>query len=482
MIIPQHLTLRAAARRLVLIGVMAVGAMVSAEAQVRYVKAAAPAGGNGLSWATAFNTLEAAITNVPQDGEIWVAAATYKPAVTVPVQTGYVITKRMKIYGGFRGNEGTIQARKGYFLQTILDGDVLGTPFNPSDDASHVIQVLGVPGVTGSAPGVIIDGFQITHGYASTDPVLANKGGGGILSQCSDLDLANCFIRSCCAPNGAGLFFGCTGLQEILPHRLHIKLSEFNSNVADQRGGGIYGKLLKGEVVNTQFLSNTATIEGGGAYLANMALGAESTATFDFTNCTFWYNHADFYGGSFGGGISLGFLINGARSVITNCSMAFNFVNNCQNPSSGQAVFVDSHSIGTINNSILHWNDDPQLPCNPFVSPIGGTPTVNYSQVQGAWTGPGGNNLSVADPLFTNVSVGNLTLVVNLSGTSSPCIDAADYARVPLDNLDVDGDGNFGQLLPIDLAGSARYFNIQAINDTGAPPNPALDMGAYEHP
>ena len=51
---------------------------------VRYVNAAAPAGGNGLTWLTAFNNLQTALgvaTTNPAISELWVAAGIYKPAV-----------------------------------------------------------------------------------------------------------------------------------------------------------------------------------------------------------------------------------------------------------------------------------------------------------------------------------------------------------------------------------------------------------------
>src|SRR6266487_2359757 len=66
---------------------------------LQYVRADAPAGGNGKSWATAYNDLRLAIVSNSCASELWVAGGTYSSAEPFTVRDG------LAIYGGFAGNE-----------------------------------------------------------------------------------------------------------------------------------------------------------------------------------------------------------------------------------------------------------------------------------------------------------------------------------------------------------------------------------------
>jgi len=102
----------------------------------------------------------------------------------------------------------------------------------------------------------------------------------------------------------------------------------------------------------------------------------------------------------------------------------------------------------------------------------GGTPIVNYSIVQGGWTGQGSNNLNF-DPLFIDTDgadniVGTIDDNLRLQ-PGSPAIDSGDSCTLPSDTLDLDGDGDTTERLPYDLDGFARMVGY------------AVDMGAYEN-
>ena len=66
----------------------------------------------------------------------------------------------------------------------------------------------------------------------------------------------------------------------------------------------------------------------------------------------------------------------------------------------------------------------------------------------------------------------------------SPCIDASDNTAVPLDTLDLDGDGDTDERTPFDLDGNPRFVQDPFTDDTGVPDPPRyrhiVDMGAYE--
>jgi hypothetical protein len=46
--------------------------------------------------------------------------------------------------------------------------------------------------------------------------------------------------------------------------------------------------------------------------------------------------------------------------------------------------------------------------------------------------------------------------------------------------IDLDGDGNTGEQLPLDLLYSNRFYDVDTVSDTGAGTAPIVDMGAYE--
>jgi hypothetical protein len=48
------------------------------------------------------------------------------------------------------------------------------------------------------------------------------------------------------------------------------------------------------------------------------------------------------------------------------------------------------------------------------------------------------------------------------------------------DIVDLDGDGDFFEPVPIDFDGNSRFADDPAANDTGVGTPPLIDVGAYE--
>lgn len=472
---------------------------------VMCVKAGLATGAHdGSSWADAFASLDAALAAAPTNAHLWVAEGTYKPLNTL---TGFQINTQLKLYGGFVG-DGTenSDSRHGSFLLTVLDGDILGNDDlgQYGDNADHVVSIESVDGANDD-PGVVIDGFRIAHGYAGQSLGL---NGAGISCHCSDLDVSNCTFDHNYAKNGGGIWFvsGCdmvppppTGTSE-MTSILRVRATEFFNNHADQYGGAIFGERLRGWVVNSKFLTNLATLEGGAAFIWRV----KDSMQFDFTDCVFWENHTNQASMSIGGALgfeeSSAIAGNSARSNVINCTFAGNFASSC---ASGQAVSVSPNSVVGIYNSILYWNHDLCAGYCPNSLPIAGSPTVEFSDIQ---FGLIGSSTNISDnPLFTAGSppptsfvsgcttpptsvLPNLTLKRPVGTTlGSRCIDRADYSRLPLDLADLDDDGNKAEVIPVDLLESARWVDRHG---TGEDPNHGapvggvdyLDMGAYERP
>ena len=112
------------------------------------------------------------------------------------------------------------------------------------------------------------------------------------------------------------------------------------------------------------------------------------------------------------------------------------------------------------------------------------TTTAEYSCIKGGWVGTG--NIAT-DPLFMNADGAD-----GIAGTEdddlrlrpgSPCIDAGNNDAVPLDEYDLDDDGDTAEPIPFDLAWLARFLDDPGTVDTGnagALGGPIVDMGAYE--
>uniref|UniRef100_A0A6C0C6T9 Uncharacterized protein n=1 Tax=viral metagenome TaxID=1070528 RepID=A0A6C0C6T9_9ZZZZ len=142
-----------------------------------YVNINSPAGsgGDGSSWALAFNNMQSALTaaGTSASTEIWAATGTYKPTVkygggytgTDAQLVTFLLATNNRLYGGFVGTETSKSQRNVNANPTILSGDILGddvygSSSNKDDNAWHVMTADG-------ATNVVVDGFIVEKGYAA---------------------------------------------------------------------------------------------------------------------------------------------------------------------------------------------------------------------------------------------------------------------------------------------------------------------------
>ena len=196
-------------------------------------------------------------------------------------------------------------------------------------------------------------------------------------------------------------------------------------------------------------------------------------------NCLFAGNTATDGGGAIYQNVYSGSYTDN-RSIITNCTLAGN------NAPSGSAIAISTKSntpssidnaIAMIN-SILRGSGDRIWDSGHANNSM----TVQYSYVEGGW--PGVGNIS-AIPLFQdangpdnipNNEDDDYRLTLHSSG-----IDAGDNTAVPVDDLDLDGDGNTTEPIPIDANGRDRFADYLLRVDIGNGTAPIVDMGAYEY-
>ena len=98
--------------------------------------------GNGTSWATAFPTLQDALSVVPAGEHIWVAEGTYTPGTTRDSQR-LIFHLRRLCWGDLMEQKLLLRINETLMRnQTILSGNVNNTS-DPSDDAYHVVTFTG---------------------------------------------------------------------------------------------------------------------------------------------------------------------------------------------------------------------------------------------------------------------------------------------------------------------------------------------------
>ncbi len=254
-------------------------AAVSAQPIV-YVDVDAPAGGEGGSWAEAYRSLHQALsaaTLEPAIEEIWVAEGVYTPDRGLGDRDdAFELVSGVSLYGGFAGNETSVDERVPGAHPTVLSGDFAGDDViqfptrvgageipplpgfqNYEENAHHVVTGFDL------IEPVTFDGFIVRGGNADFDGALMT-GGGGMLIERSLFTLSNCrFEFNRCGwdePDTGGL------------------------------GGAVFLRVGEYLVTECEFLTNRGM--NGGA-LAIYAPSETETVTCTVTDCAFTGNFAE---------------------------------------------------------------------------------------------------------------------------------------------------------------------------------------------
>jgi|GEM_PF-3112959 len=326
----------------------------------------------------------------------------------------------------------------------LLDKDIIiqGNPENP---ASCVIDCSLHGSYRGFVYGYAITSLSRLEGITIRG---SNQGSGAGLIAYGNPEIANCIFADNSADYGAAMMiFGSPvisnckfsnntaiwGAGTIIRDGSPVfDLCIFTSNQATSSGGGICVKGGTPTLSNCSFSDNNADM-GAGVYMDN--------GYTTLSNCIFYDNSAGWGGGIYGE--------NGSQVAAINCSFTGNTAagdGGAIQP--GVAVFLGG-STADLTNCIL-WDDT-----GGEISLYGtNTIKVSHSIVQGGYTGNGNIN---ADPLFADVSIGDLRLKAK-----SPCIDAGDNSVVNAPPFKL-VDGKI-----VDLDGSPRISNN------------TVDIGAYE--
>jgi hypothetical protein len=238
-------------------GLLLLSTITIAQSQeIRYVRQNGT--GNGSSWASASNDIQAMINDLryAEDGQVWIAAGTYVPNTKIADvdQSGQPTTDRDKafmvkfnisLYGGFppSGNP-TMNERNWRNYKSILDGKAndLSHPLGMLGGAFHVLIACQNDSIT-------IDGLHITGGKANQFGEVMSiprSEGGGVYINCLS-KITNCEIYGNNAIKGGGIKISTTW-SEIVTQNNRIY-----DNTAINGGGGIHVHLSSS---NMHFANN----------------------------------------------------------------------------------------------------------------------------------------------------------------------------------------------------------------------------------
>ncbi len=426
--------------------------VATVDAQTTYrVDASAAPGGNGHSWAQAFATLDHALDAAQNGDEIWVAAGSYKPRRRTipndPRSVSFTPRNGVRMYGGFAGDEATLDARAGLFAETILEGEI-GHPSTISDNARHVVRL------DGNGFFHTFDGFCVQN--ANADGIQQNGTGAGIFVQLGTKEIRNCIFRRNRAVRGGALYVEASNCR--------IQNCLFEENLAS-RGGGVFSTMQL-QMANCVFRRNAAFNRGGAIFLTQGVTYPSGLPRSVFQNCLFYGNRARTGGAvSFSAG---GVTNTPGKAVFTGCTLVANFAAIRGGGIASPPDFLQ-HCDCQVWNSIL-WNNE--APEGPQYSGNADHMELLYSDFQGGWPGVGNIN---SNPRFKNALGHDYEL-----RSLSPCIDSGSNPHITVDFWDLDNDSVFNETVPIDLLGNPRRDDDPTMPDTGAGNAPITDMGAHE--
>jgi hypothetical protein len=486
---------------------------------------------DGTSWENAYTDLQQALSAVVS-GEIWVAAGSYKPGATRA--DTFQLKNNVALYGGFNGNEDTLDQRDPGVHQTILNGDLLGDDYsrfvnghavwsNAGDNSHHIVTGSGVDATA------VLDGFVIAHGYARPNgfegpeiqagggiiirngsPTISNTkidgssgnyGGGAYVDQGSAPSFTNCEFRENSSDIGYGGAMHIYGSSSVTFSNCHF---EGNAAIGTQSPEGYGGALYinfgsTATITGSSFVRNItgyrtnttggATSTKGGAILAGGDISVRDSsfignrshnggAIYAFNGATlinniFNGNVVTTAPGSAGGGYGGAMILTGPSTVINNTITA----NNASENIGGVVASVAPGESVQIVNTILWGNT-----VSKYVAP--GEDPLPLSRIQLSRSGDVSVSYGILEGLYEPIPGEDPVDPANFPGVldADPLfVSQADGdLHLAAGSPAIDSGDNTVVVVTTDIDGDQRFQDDPATVDAGNGTAPIVDMGAYE--
>ncbi|MCO5248595.1 MAG: right-handed parallel beta-helix repeat-containing protein [Chitinophagales bacterium] len=361
--------------------------------------------GDGSSWKNALKSFNRAlqiadsINNQSNSSfhvnQIWVAKGTFQPSSG----QSFTMIKDVKIYGGFAGNETTLNQR---------DLSLGNTSILKGNDNSVIRN-----NNNGLSATAILDGFTLVEGKTTL-------GGGGVYNYNVSPTFSNCFFYNNFATIQGG------GMDNESSSNPNIINCIFEQNISQGNGGAIFNYLNSSpKIRQCKFINNKA--QNGGA------IGNNNNAAPQIVNSIFTQNTATGSGGAINNNnnslavkITNSLLMKNKANIgatINSENTLSNLILNCTivKDSANQGGIL-TNGISTIINTVIWGNSN---------SPYGGGINIINSVVQG--------QPNAIDPHFADFTNDDF----RIGNGCSPLINAGtltDTVGLGLLNFDLDGN------------------------------------------
>ncbi len=207
------------------------------------VKPWATGNNNGSSWEDAFTSLQSALASANSGDTIWVAQGVYKPGSNRT--DSFELKDGITVYGGFAGDETSLEQRNIEKNVTYLSGDI-GKKRDNRDNNYTVVKL-------NSGSTAILDGFIVQDGNSNDD-------GGGVYND-GNLTLKNVVVRyNLAADSGGGIFNN--GTLNIIDSTVDTNFAIGDSPTSG--GGGLINTgTSAATIISSLFYGNGANNGGG---------------------------------------------------------------------------------------------------------------------------------------------------------------------------------------------------------------------------
>ncbi len=460
----------------------------------RYVDIDAAPGGDGMTWATAYNQLTDALATTPNANisEIWVAEGTYFPDDgTGDRSATFRIEKGVRIFGGFDGTEQFLEERDWIAHKTILSGNI-GSALINSDNSYHVVTM------DGNDSNMVLNGFTVERGLANGVDVVDQRGAGLFVETGLINDQDNPAVRHCTFQDNVALlaggavflegrntsFYNCRFIDNTSstrggairhgeneydqPSETNVYGCEFIGNVA-QRGGGVSAFTGSVNVANSTFFENFSTNEGGGGLFAR-------SCDVEVTNSIFWLNSA-----TIGNTQDHQVSVTGTLTVDESCLEGWNGILGGVGNFGANPRFIDPVG-GIFTDPILRLcSDSPCIdsgmnagvPGQLSIDLLGSNRIVDTNVDMGAYEHTG-EDLVLTGPevglfpgtLLTLSTCGGMPLGNMLLAITG--VDGAPlFAPLVINSFDLDGRSEFQAIVPAGLSGIELTFTSLGYTPAG---------------